>query len=239
MPLFDYSLLLTGQYHDMLVQGLLLSLQLPPPAGARAAVRRCDRAAAAVAHSRRCAASVLRTSRASATCRCWRTCCSGISARRSCCPKASSNGSTRATSRRQRRHRAGAVHGGLHGRRHPQRHPRDSRGADGGRPSLGFSYLAPCAWCCCRRRCASTVPPLISQTVNLWKNTSVATVIGAAEMMYQAGAAWRRPPSAASRRSRSRRWPTSRVAPDHAGRQAWYQRRFPVRTTEAARGVND
>ena len=32
-----------------------------------------------------------------------------------------------------------------------------------------------------------TVPPLISQTLNLWKNTSVATVIGAAELMYQAG----------------------------------------------------
>ena len=28
MPLFDYSLLLTGQYHDMLVAGLWLSLQL-------------------------------------------------------------------------------------------------------------------------------------------------------------------------------------------------------------------
>jgi len=28
MPLFDYSLLLTGKYHDMLVAGLLLSLQL-------------------------------------------------------------------------------------------------------------------------------------------------------------------------------------------------------------------
>ena len=31
-----------------------------------------------------------------------------------------------------------------------------------------------------------TVPPLISQTLNLWKNTSVATVIGVAELMYQA-----------------------------------------------------
>ena len=32
-----------------------------------------------------------------------------------------------------------------------------------------------------------TVPPLISQTLNMWKGTSIATVIGAAEMMYQAG----------------------------------------------------
>ena len=31
-----------------------------------------------------------------------------------------------------------------------------------------------------------TVPPLISQTLNLWKNTSIATVIGTAELMYQA-----------------------------------------------------
>ena len=31
-----------------------------------------------------------------------------------------------------------------------------------------------------------TVPPLISQALNLWKNTSVATVIGTAELMYQA-----------------------------------------------------
>lgn len=30
------------------------------------------------------------------------------------------------------------------------------------------------------------VPPLISQTVTLWKNTSLATVIGTAELMYQA-----------------------------------------------------
>lgn len=31
-----------------------------------------------------------------------------------------------------------------------------------------------------------TIPPLISQTLNLWKNTSISTVIGVAEMMYQA-----------------------------------------------------
>jgi polar amino acid transport system permease protein len=31
-----------------------------------------------------------------------------------------------------------------------------------------------------------TFPPLLSQTLNLWKNTSIATVIGVAELMYQA-----------------------------------------------------
>ncbi len=29
------------------------------------------------------------------------------------------------------------------------------------------------------------MPPLISQTLSLWKNTSIATVIGTAELMYQ------------------------------------------------------
>lgn len=32
----------------------------------------------------------------------------------------------------------------------------------------------------------ATVPPLISQTLHLWKNTSLATVVGAGELMYQA-----------------------------------------------------
>jgi polar amino acid transport system permease protein len=31
-----------------------------------------------------------------------------------------------------------------------------------------------------------TVPPLTSQVLNLWKDTSIATVIGTAELMYQA-----------------------------------------------------
>ena len=30
------------------------------------------------------------------------------------------------------------------------------------------------------------MPPLVSQTLNLWKDTSIATVIGVAELMYQA-----------------------------------------------------
>jgi polar amino acid transport system permease protein len=68
-----------------------------------------------------------------------------------------------------------------------------------------------------------TVPPLISQTLNLWKNTSMATVIGVAELMYQA-ARWR----ARVFRSfeafalRDRRLP-QRVALI-TGLAAWYQR---------------
>ncbi len=41
-----------------------------------------------------------------------------------------------------------------------------------------------------------TVPPLISQTLSLWKNTSIATVIGVAELMYQAGGRRARPSAA-------------------------------------------
>lgn len=53
--------------------------------------------------------------------------------------------------------------------------------------ALGFTYAA-----CMRRiilpqavRLAG--PPLISQALNLWKDTSIATVIGVTELMYQAG----------------------------------------------------
>lgn len=52
--------------------------------------------------------------------------------------------------------------------------------------SLGLSYLAtlrrvilPQAW-------RISLAPILSQTLNLWKSTSVATVIGTAELMYQA-----------------------------------------------------
>lgn len=52
--------------------------------------------------------------------------------------------------------------------------------------ALGLSYLASMRLVLLPQALRFTVPPLISQTLNLWKNTSVATVIGAAELMYQA-----------------------------------------------------
>ncbi len=52
--------------------------------------------------------------------------------------------------------------------------------------ALGFSYLAGMRLVVLPQALRITVPPLLSQTLNLWKNTSIATVIGTAELMYQA-----------------------------------------------------
>lgn len=53
--------------------------------------------------------------------------------------------------------------------------------------ALGLSYMRAMRLVILPQALRLTVPPLISQTLNLWKGTSIATVIGAAEMMYQAG----------------------------------------------------
>lgn len=53
--------------------------------------------------------------------------------------------------------------------------------------ALGLSYLRTMRLVILPQALRITVPPLISQTLNMWKGTSIATVIGAAEMMYQAG----------------------------------------------------
>lgn len=52
--------------------------------------------------------------------------------------------------------------------------------------ALGFSYLAAMRLVVLPQALRITLPPLLSQTLNLWKNTSIATVIGTAELMYQA-----------------------------------------------------
>ena len=52
--------------------------------------------------------------------------------------------------------------------------------------ALGFGYLTSMRLVVLPQAVRVTVPPLISQTLNLWKNTSIATVIGTAELMYQA-----------------------------------------------------
>ena len=52
--------------------------------------------------------------------------------------------------------------------------------------ALGFGFLSTMRRVVLPQALRITVPPLISQTLNLWKNTSVATVIGTAELMYQA-----------------------------------------------------
>ncbi|WP_374402871.1 amino acid ABC transporter permease [Niveibacterium sp.] len=52
--------------------------------------------------------------------------------------------------------------------------------------ALGLSFLATMRRIVLPQALRITVPPLISQTLSLWKNTSIATVIGVAELMYQA-----------------------------------------------------
>lgn len=52
--------------------------------------------------------------------------------------------------------------------------------------ALGLSYLAAMRMVVLPQAVRVTVPPLISQSLSLWKNTSIATVIGTAELMYQA-----------------------------------------------------
>jgi polar amino acid transport system permease protein len=52
--------------------------------------------------------------------------------------------------------------------------------------ALGLGYGASMRKVVLPQAVRIIVPPLISQTLNLWKNTSVATVIGTAELMYQA-----------------------------------------------------
>ena len=74
-----------------------------------------------------------------------------------------------------------------------------------------------------------SVPPLLSQTVNLWKDTSVATVIGAAEMMYQAA----RVETATFRSVEAFTFATLAyltVSLLISAAAALYARRFPVRT---------
>lgn len=52
--------------------------------------------------------------------------------------------------------------------------------------ALGFGYLRSMWHVVLPQAIRVTVPPLTSQTLSLWKNTSIATVIGTAELMYQA-----------------------------------------------------
>jgi len=52
--------------------------------------------------------------------------------------------------------------------------------------ALGLSFLSGMRQVVLPQALRITIPPLTSQTLNLWKNTSIATVIGTAELMYQA-----------------------------------------------------
>jgi polar amino acid transport system permease protein len=52
--------------------------------------------------------------------------------------------------------------------------------------ALGMSFAQSMRFVILPQAVRITIPPLISQVLNLWKDTSVATVIGVAELMYQA-----------------------------------------------------
>jgi polar amino acid transport system permease protein len=95
--------------------------------------------------------------------------------------------------------------------------------------ALGFSFLETMRLVILPQALRVTVPPLISQTLNLWKNTSIATMIGVAEMMYAAA----KVESAASRSVEAFAFASAAyltVSLAITGLAAWYHHRYPVRT---------
>jgi len=94
--------------------------------------------------------------------------------------------------------------------------------------ALGFGFLATMRRVVLPQALRITVPPLISQMLNLWKDSSIATVIGVAEMMYQAA----RIESASFRSFEAFAFTTTAylaVSLLITGLAAWYQHRYPVR----------
>jgi len=95
--------------------------------------------------------------------------------------------------------------------------------------ALGLGFLATMRRIVLPQAMRITVPPLISQTLNLWKDTSIATVIGVAEMMYQAA----RVETASFRSAEAFAFATFAylaVSLLITGLATWVHRRWPVRT---------
>jgi len=95
--------------------------------------------------------------------------------------------------------------------------------------ALGFSFLAAMRLVVLPQSLRITVPPLVSQTLNLWKNSSIAMVIGVAELMYQA----QQVESATFRGFESFAFATLAyltISMAITLFSAWYQRRYPVRS---------
>jgi polar amino acid transport system permease protein len=96
--------------------------------------------------------------------------------------------------------------------------------------ALGFGFLATMRLFILPQALRVTVPPLISQTLNLWKNTSIATVIGVAELMYQA----QRVETSSFRSVEAFAFATVcylTVSLVISGLAAWHQHRFPARVS--------
>ncbi|MBF6616433.1 amino acid ABC transporter permease [Pollutimonas thiosulfatoxidans] len=94
--------------------------------------------------------------------------------------------------------------------------------------ALGFSFMGAMRRVILPQALRVTTPPLISQTLNLWKNTSIATVIGVAELMYQAGQV----ESATFRSFESFAFATAAylsLSLMITGLAAWFQHRYPAR----------
>jgi polar amino acid transport system permease protein len=95
--------------------------------------------------------------------------------------------------------------------------------------ALGFGFLSAMALVVLPQSLRVTVPPLVSQTLNLWKNSSIAMVIGVAELMYQA----QQVESATFRGFESFAFATAAyltVSVAITVFSAWYQYWFPVRS---------
>lgn len=94
--------------------------------------------------------------------------------------------------------------------------------------ALGFGFLTSMRRIVLPQALRIIVPPLLSQTLNLWKNTSIATVIGTSQLMYQA----QRVETATFRGVETFTITTLAylaVSLFITALGAWYQRRFPVR----------
>jgi polar amino acid transport system permease protein len=95
--------------------------------------------------------------------------------------------------------------------------------------ALGFGFLRAMWLVVLPQSLRVTVPPLVNQTLNLWKNSSIAMVIGVAELMYQA----QQVESATFRGFESFAFATAAyltVSIVISVFSAWYQNRFPVRS---------
>jgi len=234
MPLFDYSLLLTGKYHDMLLGGLVLSLQL-----LAASLVLALPLALAVALLRLAPVAPLR----------WLgfAYVEGIrnvpllahmlfwyfgapellpdAARQWLYDsgKAEAASAVAALTLYTAAYMAEDIRSGI--RAIPTVQMEAAR-------ALGFGFLATMRRVILPQALRVTVPPLISQTLNLWKNTSIATVIGVAEMMYQAAQV----ESATFRSIEAFTFASAAyltVSLLITGLASWYQHRYPVRTAAA------
>jgi polar amino acid transport system permease protein len=95
--------------------------------------------------------------------------------------------------------------------------------------ALGFGFLETMRLLILPQAMRITIPQLLSQTLNLWKNTSIATVIGTAELMYQV----QRVETASFRSAEAFAFATLSylvISLAFGGLASWYHHRHPVRT---------